>query len=134
MPSDITDSFLTDSFLAADQREDRVRSRVRLLRRKLEDARDRIDRSLSAQIDRHPWPAVGIAFALGVLAGRLARRSAPRPTPERSFGGAALGALGSLGLHVLRELAVAQLRRTASRWWSEHGGGPLDDVHPFPDP
>lgn len=126
MPSDITDPLLADR----GRERDELRSRVDLLSRKLDDMRDRISRiDLSEQIHRHPWPAVGIAFALGALAGRGIRR-APRATPERSFGSAAFGVVGTLALHVLRELALAHLGRTARRWWSEHGGAPLDDVYP----
>jgi hypothetical protein len=139
MPSDITDPLLAD----ADCARGDARSRIDQLRRKLDDVRDRIDRiDLPAQIHRHPWPAVGIAFALGALAGRGARRSAPRGATERLFGSTALGAASALALHVLRELALAQLGRTARRWWSEHGGPSHDDVHaahradtrPFPEP
>src|SRR5262249_42706757 len=107
MPSDITDPLLAGRGRATDD----LRSRIDLLRRKLDDARDRID--LSGQIRRHPWPAIGIAFALGALAGHGARRRAAREIPERSSGSAALGAASALALHVLRELALAQLSRTA---------------------
>lgn len=137
MPSDLTDSLLADA--------DRARADLRLridqlkdqLKRKLDDARHRID--LPGQIQRHPWPAVGVAFALGALAGSGARR-APSAPAARSVGGAALGAVLDLALHVLRELALAQLGRTARRWWSEHGGEPLEDpayradAPPFSEP
>jgi hypothetical protein len=126
MPSDITDPLLADADLARDD----LRSRIDQLRHKLDDVRDRIARiDLSEQIHRHPWPAVGIAFALGALAGRGIRR-APRAAPERTFSRTAVGAVGAIGLHVLRELVLAQLGRTARRWWGEHGGEPFDDVHP----
>jgi len=121
MPSDMTDPLLAD----ADRARADLRSRIDQLRHKLDDLRDRID--LSGQVRRHPWPAVGIAFALGALAGFGPRRI-PGATPERSFGSAALGALGTLALHVLRELALAQLSRMSSHWWSEHGGEPFDDA------
>jgi len=139
MPSDITDPLLADAGCARND----MRSRIDLLRRKLDAARDRIARiDLSAQIHRHPWPAVGFAFALGALAGRRARRGSPRATPERLFGSTALGAASALALHVLRELAIAQLGRTARRWWSAYGDPSLDDVppayradtRPFPEP
>ncbi|HEX7841506.1 MAG TPA: hypothetical protein VF469_28740 [Kofleriaceae bacterium] len=126
MPSDITNPLLAE----ADRAREDLRSRVDQLRRKLDDVRDRIARiDLSEQIHRHPWPAVGIAFALGALAGRGVRRP-PRAVPERSFGRTALGALGAVALHVLRELALARLGRSARHWWSEHGGEPLDDIPP----
>lgn len=129
MPGDIL-SDITDPLLADRGATDDLRSRIDLLRRKLDGVRDRIRRiDLSGQIHRHPWPAVGIAFALGALAGSSARR-ASRAISERPFGSTALGALGTLALHAVRELALAQLGHAARRWWIEHGGEPLDDVHP----
>ena len=126
MPRDINDPLLADIERARDD----LRSRIDQLRDKLDAVRDRIHRiDLSGLIHRHPWPAVGIAFALGAFAGR---RAAPpsRATPERSFGSTAIGAVGTLALHVLRELAIAQLGAAANRWWNAHGGEPLDEVHP----
>lgn len=120
---DITDPFLAGAGRRADRVEDVLRARIELLKRKLDDARGRID--LPAQIRRHPWPAIGIAFALGALAGRSARPRAPA-TADRPLAGAALTALGSLGLQIIRELAIVQLGETAKRWWTEHGGGSPD--------
>jgi hypothetical protein len=120
MSSDLTDSLLPET----DRARADLRLRVDQLKRKLHAVGHRID--LPAQIRRHPWSAVGVAFALGALAGSGARR-ASSVSAERSLGGAAVGAVFSLALHVVRELALAQLGRTARRWWSEHGGEPFED-------
>lgn len=121
-----TDPYTAGPPRRGERAEADLRSAIDLLRDKLDDARRRINRiDLSAQIQRHPWRAVGIALAIGAVAGRRGRRRTA--APGRSLGGMAVGALGAIGLHVLRELAVAHLGRSARRWWSEHGGPPFDE-------
>lgn len=112
-----------------------LRARIAVLERRLGDVRDRID--LPEQIRRHPWPAVGIAFALGALvggrshrpAGRAAPANAPRP---RTLGSMAMALASALAFQLLRELAIGQLRSTAERWWREHGRSP-DERSPAHD-
>jgi hypothetical protein len=125
--SDIVDPVVAE----ADQRVERarasLRSRLELLERKFVDVRDQLD--VPEHIRRHPWPAVGIALALGALAGRGGRRVATEigaPT-ERSLSGTALTLLAGLGLRVVRELAIAQLGLTARRWL-EHNGAWADET------
>ena len=126
--SDTTDPVIAD----ADQRVERakasLRSRIHLLERKLGDVRDRLD--VPEKISRHPWPAVGVAFALGALAGWRASPTLPRVSTERSLAALATSALGALGVQIVRELVVAQLGRSAKRWWSEHGGRFPDELGP----
>lgn len=125
--SSYTDPYSAGGPRRGERAEADLHSSIDLLREKFDNVRRRITRiDLSAEIQRHPWRAAGIALALGAIAGRRARRSAA--APGRSFGGMAVGALGAIGLHVLRELAVAQLGHGARRWWSEHGGPPIDQA------
>ncbi|HEY0483838.1 MAG TPA: hypothetical protein VGD37_40240 [Kofleriaceae bacterium] len=121
--TDITDPYLADAGHEAERAEELLRARVEELKRKFDDVRARID--LSGEIHRHPWPAVGIAFAVGALAGviRSGARTAAQP---RSFTRVALGAVGALGLHVVRELAVGQLGRVAKSWLLDQDGGAPD--------
>jgi len=121
--TDITDRIVAE---AGQYAEDAVRARAEELKHKLDEARARID--LSGQIRRHPWPAIGIALAAGALAGLSAGRSAP-PRGRGKLGGAAMTALGTLALHLVRELAIAQLGRSAKRWWRDHRGDDLDDPY-----
>ncbi|HEY6177269.1 MAG TPA: hypothetical protein VIX73_22585 [Kofleriaceae bacterium] len=114
----------------ADRRAERARASLRArfatLEQRLDDVRTRID--VPEQIRRHPLPAIGIAFALGALAGHRGARVASQVT-ERSFGGAVLAALGAIGLRIAREVAVMQLGRAARRWIDDHEGrspGALD--------
>jgi hypothetical protein len=129
----------------ADERVERAKAsllaRVELLRQKLVDAKGRVD--LRAQIAAHPLPAIGVAFALGMLAGRQRTRIASAvgstPIPHgRTLPGTALAGLAGMGLRLLRELAIGQLSIVARQWWIEHGGGTSEerasyqpDVEPF---
>jgi len=104
----------------ADQRAERAKasliSRATVLKDKLIDARDKLD--LPAQIAKHPLPSVGIAFMLGMIAGRLRTgRAAP---PPRSLTGAAFAALAGFGLRLLRDAALVELSHAAQQWWAEH--------------
>jgi len=98
-----------------------LRQRLQLLERRFGGVREQLD--LPAQIRRHPWPAIGIAVGLGMLAGFRGRRSAAAAVvqTERTIGGAALGAIGAIGFRVLRELALGQVGALARRMWVEHG-------------
>jgi hypothetical protein len=132
---------MVDPVLAeADRRVERAKASLRArfghLERRLGDVRDRVD--VPAQIRRHPWPAVGIALAVGALAGRRRESSASMALAAaplasgiaaggRSLSRVALGALGALGLRVARELVIIQLSRVARRWWDEHGRGQFED-------
>ncbi|TMQ09765.1 MAG: hypothetical protein E6J90_02595 [Deltaproteobacteria bacterium] len=120
----------------ADQRVERakasLRSRVGLLERRFVDVRDRLD--VPEHIRRHPWPAIGIAFALGALAGRGGRRFVLAAAGEPSRGRPALALIGKLAFRVLRELALAQVGLAARRWLDQRGGmddGSFDDTGPF---
>lgn len=126
--SDTTDPVVAEADRRVERAKASLRSRFHLLERKLGDVRDRLD--VPEQIRRHPWPAVGIGLAIGALAGwRTRRTSAVVPTP-RSFTGLAVSALGALGVQIVRELVVAQLGRSAKRWWIEHGGRFPDELGP----
>jgi len=124
----------------ADRRVERakasLRARIAVIERRIGDVRDRVD--VPSQIRKHPWPAVGIALALGALAGRrrepsssMALVAAPLASDLAAGGGSlgrtALRALGRLGFRVVRELAIIQLSRVARRLWDEHGGPQFDD-------
>jgi len=115
----------------ADQRAERAKasllSRVELLKHKFTDARHKLD--LPAQITEHPLPAIGIAFALGMLAGL--RRS---PALERGAAGgvrqAAVAALTAFGLRLVRNVALGQLAELAKQWLREHQTRSERQAHP----
>jgi hypothetical protein len=115
----------------ADRRVERAKAsllaRVEVLKHKLGDARNQID--LRAQIAKHPLPAIGIAFGLGVFAAmRGGSRAEPREPGEHSLTGAALGALAAFGLRLARDFAIGELGQAAKRWWVEQHDGSRSDV------
>jgi len=126
----------------ADQRAARAKasllSRLELLKQKLTDAKDKVD--LRTQITMHPLPAVGIAFALGMLAGlQRTRGSTPQGMASHPFTSTVFAGLTAVGLRLLREVALAQLGVVAKDWWTERDGtsqsevpaSHLTDVEPF---
>jgi len=102
----------------ADRRVERakasLRARLATLEHRLDDVRERLD--VAEQIRRYPLPAVGIAFALGMLTGRRGASSGSAVIVPRSLGGTAMGVLGAIALRIVREIAIMQLGRVARQW------------------
>lgn len=122
------DPAVADADRRVEQAKASLRQRLQLLERRFGGVREQLD--VPAHIRRHPWPAIGIAVGLGMLAGFRGRRSTSAAVveTERTIGSAALGALGAIGFRVLRELALGQVGALARRMWVEHGDGlPLHD-------
>ena len=124
-----TTDFVDPIVQEADQRATRAKasllSRASVLKDKLIDVRDKLD--LPTKITKHPLPSVGIAFVLGMIAGRL-RPSPPAP-PPRSLTSAAFAALVAFGLRLVRDAALVQLSQAAQQWWAEHGDRPASPLH-----
>lgn len=133
-----TDDVVDPSVQEADQRVARAKesllARMEMLKQRFTDAKHRF--SPQEQIARYPIPAVGAAFALGVIAGL--GRSRPAGEARSSLGGAALAGLAAVALRVVREAALTQLAHAAHNWWSaqdspsaEARGSRMPDVEPF---
>ena len=129
MASNTTDPVVVEADRRVEQAKASLRARIAVLERRIGDVRDRID--LPEKVRRHPLPAVGIAFALGALVGGRGRAAGrDRPTPAvpafaprpRTLRSMAMTVVSGLAFELVRELAIGRLRRTAERWWSEHGG------------
>ena len=114
---DVPDPAVVEADGRAERAKASLRARFTTLEQRFADVRERVD--VQAQIRRHPLPAIGIAFALGALAGRRGARVASEAT-GRSLGGTVMAALGALALRIAREVAIAQLGRTARRWTDEY--------------
>jgi hypothetical protein len=126
--SDPMDPIVAEADRRVERAKASLRSRIGLLERRFGDVRDRLD--LPEHIRQHPWPAVGIALALGAFAGRGGGGTAIAAIGERSRGRATLGMLGRIAFGLVRELALAQLGLAARRWLDRHGGpfdGSADD-------
>jgi len=114
-----TNDFVDPTVQEADERAERAKAsllaRASALKDKLTDVRDKLD--LPAKITKYPLPAVGLAFVLGMIAGRLRTRSAA--PPPRSLTGAAFAALAGFGLRLVRDAALVKLSHAAQDWWTE---------------
>jgi hypothetical protein len=138
MPTtDDVDPSVQEADLRAARAKESLLSRIDLLKQRLIDAKHRF--SPQDQIARYPIPAVGAAFALGVIAG-LGRGRAAMPGETRSsLTGAVLAGLATVGLRIVREAAMTQLGHAAHDWWTardrasttEARGSRMPDVEPF---
>jgi hypothetical protein len=136
MPTTDVDPSVQEADLRAARAKESLLARVEELKHRFTEVKHRFNPQ--EQIANYPIPAVGLAFALGVIAGLGGRRSMPDNT-RSSLTGAALAALGTVVLRIVREAAMAQLGRAAHDWWAarEDGAGAgvgsprTVDVDPF---
>lgn len=137
MPTnDAVDPSVQEADLRAARAKESLLSRVELLKRRISDARHRFNPQ--EQIAKHPIPAVGMAFALGVIAGLGRSRGAMPGETRNTLAGAAFAALTTVTLRILREVALTQLGHAAHDWWTsregiapEVHGSRVPDVEPF---
>jgi hypothetical protein len=94
-----------DAFVAADEAATGIKQKLGQLGRRIK----RVD--LRSQIVDHPFPAIGIAAAVGALVGLA------RPMPRRSrISGALMAVASTIGFRVLREAAMVQLASYAKQY------------------
>jgi hypothetical protein len=138
MPThDVVDPSVQEADLRATRAKESLLARVEVLKRRFSEAKHRFNPQ--EQIARYPIPAVGAAFALGVIAGLTRRRSSVPTEARSSLTGAALAGLAAVALRVVREVAMTQLGHAAHNWWTAHegasstetGGSRPRDVEPF---
>ena len=135
MPTTDVDPSVQEADERATRAKESLLSRVEELKQRFTDAKHRFDPQ--EQIARHPIPAIGLAFALGVIAGLGRSRRAPDGA-RSSLAGAAIAGLATVGLKIVREAAMAQLGRAAHDWWSAReaasrteAGARMPDAEPF---
>ena len=114
---------------------DSLTGRLEELARRFKSTRNEIEHKIDikAHISEHPFPAVGIALAAGMLAGLLGgKKSEPKvveeKTLQRRLGEALAGAIGTLILKLVREAAFGQLKEQAKRYFDERTGTQGSDV------
>jgi hypothetical protein len=138
MPTnDVVDPSVREADLRATRAKESLLARVDLLKRRFIDAKHRFNPR--EQIARYPIPAVGAAFALGVIAGLSRGRSAMPGEARSSLTGAALAGLATVALRIVREVAMTQLGHAAHDWWTAREGmspaeadaSRMPDVEPF---
>jgi hypothetical protein len=115
MPTTDVDPSVQEADLRSARAKESLLARVEELKHRFTEAKHRFNPQ--EQIAKHPIPAVGIALALGVIAGLGGRRSVPDGA-RSSLTGAALAGLATVALRVVREAAMAQLGRAAHDWWA----------------
>jgi hypothetical protein len=125
----------------AEERVERAKAsllaRLEVLKDKVTEVKGKVD--LRAQIEKHPLPAVGIAFALGALAGLRRTSTAATGAYAHPLASTAIAGLAALGLRLLREVALSQLGNLAKQWWveregvsaREERGSHMADIEPF---
>ncbi len=102
----------------AERAKDSLTERIDELSRRFRGAKNMMN--VEAQIVEHPWPAVGVALALGALAG-MAGSGQNTPAPERSLGGAVIAGVGAVALRLLKSYAFSKLADAAKGWADERG-------------
>lgn len=95
-------------------------SRFTRIKNTIADVPDRID--LRGRIVRHPLPAIGIAFGLGVIAGIVRTVIEPDRGPRLRLGRAILVTAGAAALRLAREAVLWQVGDSA-RTWLDRGRG-----------
>lgn len=138
MPTpDVVDPSVQEADQRATRAKESLLARVEVLKRRFSDAKHRFNPQ--EQIARYPIPAVGAAFALGVIAGLTRGRSSVPGEARSSLTGAALAGLATVALRALREIAITQLGHAAHEWWTAREGATStearasrpSDIEPF---
>lgn len=134
MPTpDVVDPSVQEADLRATRAKESLLARVEVLKRRFNDAKHRFNPQ--EQIARYPIPAVGAAFALGVIAGLTrGRSSSSSPSEARSsLTGAAFAGLAAVALRAVREVAMTQLAHAAHQWWTAREGASSPETRGSPD-
>jgi hypothetical protein len=84
---------------------------------KMDELRNRFSglnrEELEAKIVANPWPAVGGAFALGLVIALGRGRKEPK---KRSLGGMVVAGVGAVAVRLLKSYAISQLGDAAKNW------------------
>jgi hypothetical protein len=105
----------------ADERVERAKesltSRIDELGRRFKNAKSM--GNISEKIAAHPWPAVGIAVALGAFAGIAGHLGRPDENGEHKLRHTLIAGAGALLLRLVKSYALGQLGDTAKSWIDE---------------
>lgn len=119
-PDDHTDD-APDTVAEADERVERAReslsSRIDELGRRFRSAKNM--GNIADKIAQHPWPAMGIAVALGAFAGAASHLGRPGPDGEHKLRHTLIAGAGALLLRLAKSYALGQLGDTAKSWIDE---------------
>ncbi len=110
-----------DTVADADERVERAKeslsSRIDELGRRYRTAKNM--GNISEKIAKHPWPAVGIAVALGAFAGLANHLGHVEDNGERKLRHTLMAGAGALLLRLAKSYALGQLSDSAKSWIDE---------------
>ncbi len=116
-----TESVVREADERVERAKDSLSDRIDELSRRFRGAKNMVD--IEAQIADHPWPAIGIALALGAFAGLAGgRRDDAEPAPERSMSGAVLAGVGAVAFRLIKSYAFSKLTDAAKGWVDGRAG------------
>ena len=102
-------------------------ARVEEIARRVQDARDKID--IRAKIAAHPWPAIGIALAAGVLLAlprsssksksKSIRAAETKGEVKGGLIGAAAATIGTLAFTLIKNVAMQHISGMAKDWFDQ---------------
>lgn len=105
----------------ADERVERAKaslsSRIDELGRRYKSAKNM--GNIAERITKHPWPAVGVALALGAFAGLASHLGKPGENGEHKFRHTVIAGAGALLLRLAKSYAMGELGDTAKSWIDE---------------
>lgn len=110
-----------------DDTAERLGSRFDELRRRFEEAREKLD--VRGYIADHPWRAIAVGLLAGVVLGSFggghAEKRRREREPERGkITEAAIAGISALGMSLLKELASKQAKSLFEKWQSRHSQEP----------
>ena len=95
-------------------------SRFTRIKDTLAEVPERID--LRGRITRHPLPAIGIAFGLGIITGIVRTVLEPDRGPRLRLGRMLFVTAGAAALRIAREMALWQVGDSARDWLDRNRG------------
>lgn len=111
----------TDPTAEADERAERAReslsSRIDELGRRFKSAKNM--GNLADKVVSHPWPAMGLALAVGAFAGAASHLGRPPEGGEHKLRHTLMAGAGALLIRFVKNYALGQLGDTAKSWIEE---------------
>lgn len=108
-------------------------SRFEELGRRFKDVKETVD--VPSKIADHPWPSVGIAFAVGALFAFVGSSRRDRPSDDKGgIGRTLVAALGALAFRAVKDMAFSQLADLAKSYFADPDAPTQAEVKGSRDP
>lgn len=115
-PDDTAPEMVADADERATRAKASLSSRIDELGRRFKNAKNM---GIGEKIAKHPWPAVGIAAALGAFAGIASHLGRRDENGEHELRHTLVAGAGALLLRLVKSYALGQLGDTAKSWIDE---------------